>query len=259
MYLKRITKLCLIVFLAVISTYSVVLQQDSEQNPTLSSDATLDEIITALETAYDQYETLHIKITEHDHISGGIMTDELWLSKAEIAYRWEFTSTSAEGETFERLDINDGDYVYTSSSVDGQPMVNINLTDPSYLGKNLGLLTTIIAPEDPSEQLRNSEASVEIIGVEMVAERESIKVVYVDEWRMVNYWVDTESGILLQHELLTTDGELVSSVMTDFVVFNPVFEDPETLFYVDASAYDHEEVNDRFSSALAPPVEYPGE
>lgn len=232
------------VLLIALGSYSTVLQQDTDY--ALTPDSTLDEVIRTLETAHEQYNTLHIQTSNYNHIGEFTIRDEVWVSQLEGAYRWEMTTTTSEGEVIQNLDISDGEYVYTTRSLDGEPVVMLNVLEPSSIVKGLGVVTTVIAPEVVASRLSEPDAQIEIVGVETITERETLKVMYTSEWSIMNFWIDTEMGILMQHEILTPDGELVRTVTVDSVEFDPVFEDAEPLFYVDASAYDPERIREMF-------------
>lgn len=257
MFTKKLAQLTLVILVTIIGANFAALPQDSDADYILAADATLDEIIDALRTAPENYETLHIHITEYDHLYDNVMIDKVWLSRVEGTYRWETTNTSSNGEVFESLNVSDGEYIYTT--LNGQSIVTLNPLEPSAVVSGLGVVTTTIAPEAVANTLANSDGrdgeiasdiQIEIIGVETVQSRETIRIAYASEWRMMNLWVDMEKGILLQHELWTPDGQLVRTVTTNFVEFNPVFDDPETLFYVDQSAYDPEALDSLFSEML---------
>jgi len=236
-----------LVLLTSYGIHSNASQQGEMTNPVLSSNATLDEVIAALETAHTRYETLYIQVREYDHLSNSIMTDTLWLSQPQGAYRWQLTSQSAGGEISESLSVSNGQNFYTTLGFDGQPITTSVVIEPAYVVKTLGLLSTVIAPEVVAQRLADPTARVEIADTEIVQSRETIKVMYASEWRAMNLWIDTETGILLQHEIWTLDNELTSTVVVEAVEFDPVFEDPASLFYVDASAYSVERLRAIFA------------
>lgn len=260
MFTKKPVKLAQVILVIVLAVNFIALAQDSQADNVLTPDATLDEIIAALRTAPETYETLHIYITDYDHIHNNVMVNEAWLSRVEGTYRWETTSTSFDGEVYKSVEVSNGDYV--STTFNNQAIVLLYPYEPYSVVNGMGLVTTTIAPEAVADTLANSdgwggqlasEVRIEIAGVELVGSREAIRVAYASEWRMLNLWIDMETGILLQHEIWTPEGELISTVTVNEVAFNPVFDDPETLFYVDESAYDPEAINALFTSVFGDP------
>ncbi|GAB4512165.1 MAG: hypothetical protein OHK0046_11280 [Anaerolineae bacterium] len=243
MLMTTILRFPLVLLFSLFGIPSTALQQEVVAPPLLTSDATLGEVIVALTTAQEQYESLYIRITDYNHLVDYATQDEVWLSSADGAFRWEVTTITPEGEVLETVSqVSDGEYVYISTSPDGKPLVIPSVYESSAIVEGLGVVSMVIAPEVVANRLSEPAAQVEITGIEEINERETLKVMYVSEWSMMNFWIDTQTGILMQHDIWTPEGEIVSTTTVDLVESDPVFEDAESLFYVDAAAYDPERI-----------------
>jgi len=237
----------------------VVLQQEDviETDPVLTADATLDEIIDALLTAHEQYDTIYLQITSDDQ-RGNIVHNEVWMSQSANAFRDQRTVTTAEGEIFQNLEVSSGSYM--SVVVGGEQVVVEMNASPRAVAHILQPMATMIAPENLAVRLgapnpaaaaglsspARDNVEIEIVDVETISDRETIKVIYSDEWQTWHYWIDIETGIVMQYQALTPSGEVADSTSIDAVIFDPIFEDPETLFFVDSSKYDDDWLDNYF-------------
>jgi hypothetical protein len=257
--LKRLMRLTLLTLLLGLTTYMVVLQQEDviETDPVLTADATLDEIIDALLTAHEQYDTIYLQITSDDQ-RGNIVHNEVWMSQSANAFRDQRTVTTAEGEIFQNLEVSSGSYM--SVVVGGEQVVVEMNASPRAVAHILQPMATMIAPENLAVRLgapnpaaaaglsspARDNVEIEIVDVETISDRETIKVIYSDEWQTWHYWIDIETGIVMQYQALTPSGEVADSTSIDAVIFDPIFEDPETLFFVDSSKYDDDWLDNYF-------------
>lgn len=223
--------------------------QRSDNETTLTPDATVNEIVEAMEAAHTQYDTIHVVYMFSQLDTNSTVRREAWISQSLGAFRQQTVATSLDyNDTQESLLISDGQYMYDSIGVGGHSLVFVAGEGPENIVRALGGVSSYIAPERLAVRLEMPEQETEIVGLETLNGRNTIKITsYASSWD-INIWVDLETGIVVREETVV-DGEVRRITMLDFVEFDPTFENAAELFHVDHSAYSTDLINDLLEQA----------
>lgn len=231
-YVRFTTLVIVMLSLAMVSS-----AQEDTNTPTIDAES----VINTLNTAHEQYTTLHTHIV-NEHHSGATLTHEVWVSPSEGLARVETNTYSPIGEIYQQsLLVINGSLSYHESSRRAPVIAPVGF-EPEEAVFSLGGISTMIAPVDLAKRLGETDITLEDTGFETIGDREASKLLLREPKATelqslgMNVWVDVETGIILRLEYLANDGSIFSTTTIESIEFDVSFEDQPDLFYIDQSA-----------------------
>lgn len=233
----------------------VNLAQDNPQEDTpallplvqLTTASSLTEIMEAMTTAHLRYDTLHVVVMTDD--AGNSRTEEVWLSQSLGRFRQVVTLQDGH----ELVNVSDGVFrtipfenhgylVIPAHQVSDYPQPTDDARQPnvayaSWIEGELPSIGLLLAPKEyVNIEMNRPETRITLLGEESILGRNTIKLNVMASAGGRNIWVDTVTGIILKSERLTSEG-IVAYIQT-FTQLEFGLAVPDSLFYVDHSAYD---------------------